>query len=365
MNNASTKASSDGLEMANSTGDLNVAETISLVCPRQMKQDLPTSPAARKTVVESRETIKQILNGADKRVLIIIGPCSIHDEKAALEYAERLQTLREEVAEKLYVVMRVYFEKPRTTIGWKGLINDPYLDGTFDMEAGLRKARQLLLAITEMGMPAGTELLEPITPQYIDDLISWTALGARTTESQTHRQMASGLSMPVGFKNGTEGNLQIAIDAMASAKHAHSFLGINQEGQTSIIKTRGNPWGHIILRGGRNGPNYDAESVAQAIATLRQANASDRIMIDCSHANSAKKFQNQHKVWNDAIGQRVAGNEAVVGLMVESNLSEGNQKLTPEISQLRYGVSITDECIGMTETEQLLRSGHEALNGSA
>jgi 3-deoxy-7-phosphoheptulonate synthase len=340
---------------------LNVVSTELLTAPQAMKQELPLTAAANQVVVESRETIKAILSGEDPRLLIVIGPCSIHDEKAALEYAERLVSLRDAVAEQLFVVMRVYFEKPRTTVGWKGLISDPHLDGSFDMGTGLRKARRLLLSIAELGLPTGTEMLEPITPQYIDDLVSWSAIGARTTESQTHRQMASGLSMPVGFKNGTDGNLQVAIDAMISSRSPHGFLGIDADGRTAIIRTRGNPWGHTILRGGRGGPNYDAASVAGAIELLKAKKLPEAIMVDTSHANSSKKHQNQHLVWEDVIAQRVAGNRQLIGMMVESNLECGAQKLGEDRSQLKYGVSITDECIGWEETERLLQSGAAAL----
>ncbi len=343
------------------TQDLNVVSTELLTAPQAMKQELPLTAAANQVVVESRETIKAILAGEDPRLLIVLGPCSIHDEQAALEYAERLVKLRDAVAEQLFVVMRVYFEKPRTTVGWKGLISDPHLDGSFDMGTGLRKARRLLLSIAELGLPTGTEMLEPITPQYIDDLVSWSAIGARTTESQTHRQMASGLSMPVGFKNGTDGNLQVAIDAMISSRSPHGFLGIDADGRTAIIRTRGNPWGHTILRGGRGGPNYDAASVAGAIELLKAKKLPESVMVDTSHANSGKQYQNQHLVWEDVLGQRVAGNRHLIGMMVESNLECGAQKLGDDRSQLKYGVSITDECIGWEETERLLQSGAAAL----
>ncbi|UCG15682.1 MAG: 3-deoxy-7-phosphoheptulonate synthase [Phycisphaerales bacterium] len=343
--------------------DLNVAETVSLVSPFEVREDIPLTPAGHRTVVESREIVKRILNGSDKRLLVIAGPCSIHDDQAALEYAQRLVDLTREVVDRLYVVMRVYFEKPRTTVGWKGLINDPHLDGTFDMETGIRKARRILLAVTDMGLPTATEFLDPITPQYIADLITWAAIGARTTESQTHRQMASGLSMPVGYKNATDGNLEIAINALQSAQYAHSFLGIDENGRTAVIKTRGNRWGHVILRGGRDGPNYDPQSVAHAIEALREAKLPTRLMIDCSHANCGKKHQNQELVWNSVIQQRLEGNTSLVGIMLESNLCEGNQLLPADLSTLRYGVSVTDECMGWAKTEELLRAGHRALGG--
>lgn len=346
------------------TENLNVTDTIPLVCPRDLKNEIPMTLSANRTVVESRDTIRQILGGFDRRLLVVVGPCSIHDEKAALEYAGRLRELSRKLTDHFFVLMRVYFEKPRTTIGWKGLINDPLMDGSFAMETGLRKARRLLLAITEMGLPTATEMLDPITPQYIADLISWASLGARTTESQTHRQMASGLSMPVGYKNSTEGNLQIAIDAMQSSRHAHSFLGIDDEGRTAIIKTRGNRWGHIILRGGRNGPNYDPQSVADATARLRKAGLPAVVMVDCSHANSNKKFQNQEVVWRSVLEQQIAGNPSLIGLLVESNLFEGSQPFVTDPSQLRYGVSITDECIGWEKTEEMLVEGAKMLKAA-
>ncbi len=333
----------------------------SLVPPRRIRADLPVTPAANRTVVAGREAVKAILGGGDRRLLVIVGPCSIHDERAAYEYAGRLVELRRELADRLCVVMRVYFEKPRTVTGWKGLINDPHLDGSFDMESGLRTARRILRYMGELGLPAGTEMLDPITPQYIADLVTWAAIGARTTESQTHRQMASGLSMPVGFKNGTDGNLQIAVDAMRSARNRHSFLGIDEDGGTAIIDTRGNPWTHLILRGGRNGPNYDPAAVAEAEAALRGAGLPAAVMVDCSHANAGKKYQNQAAVWHSAVAQRAAGNTALIGLMLESNLEAGAQTLGDDPRLLRYGVSITDECIGWEETEKLLRAAHAAL----
>ena len=343
------------------TYNINVSDTIPLVCPRILTRELPMKPASNRTIVESRDIIRQILGGFDRRVLVVVGPCSIHDEKAALEYASRLRELSVRVADQFFVVMRVYFEKPRTTIGWKGLINDPHMDGSFAMETGLRRARRLLLAITAMGPGTATEMLDPITPQYIADLISWASIGARTTESQTHRQMASGLSMPVGYKNSTEGNLQVAIDAMQSARFPHSFLGIDEDGRTAVIKTRGNRWGHLILRGGRTSPNYDAENVAKAAASLRKASLPTVIMVDCSHANANKKYQNQEVVWRNVIEQRIQGNPMLIGLLVESNLFEGNQPFGGDPSKLRYGVSITDECIGWEKTQELLLQGAALL----
>lgn len=346
---------------AYSTEDINVEGIIPLLSPREVKADLPITDKARRVVVESRSIVQNILTGKDSRMLIVVGPCSIHDQDAALEYAERLGGLNKDIEDRIHVVMRAYFEKPRTTVGWKGLINDPHLDGTFDVEAGLKKARNLLLRIADFGLPTGTEMLDPITPQYIADLIAWAAIGARTTESQTHRQMASGLSMPVGFKNGTGGDLQVALDAMKSAESPHSFLGIDAFGRSAVIKTRGNKYGHIILRGGHGGPNYDPESVAHAVESLRSAGLSPKVMVDSSHANSGKKYQNQHKVWNSVIEQRRAGNLDLVGILMESNLKEGNQPLTDDLSQLKYGVSITDSCVGWEETEDLLRHAYDQL----
>jgi len=341
--------------------DLNVLRTASLVSPRQVKSDLPISPTTYKLIVESRDIIQNILTGADKRILVAIGPCSIHDEQAAYDYARRLAGLAREVGDKLYLVMRTYFEKPRTTIGWKGLISDPHLDGSSDIEAGLRKAREIMLHVTELGLPTATEMLDPITPQYIADLVSWAAIGARTTESQTHRQMASGLSMPVGFKNSTAGDLSIALDAMQSALHPHSFLGIDEYGRSAIIHTRGNKYIHLILRGGGGSPNYDAQSVDEAVNALRKRKLPEGIMVDTSHANSNKQYQNQHIAFRDVIEQRCAGNMALTGLMVESNICEGSQKFPQPKDALTYGVSITDPCIGWEETENLLRWAHGRL----
>lgn len=301
------------------------------------------------------------MQGRDSRLLLVVGPCSIHDVDAALDYAKRLAELRTKIEDQIYVVMRVYFEKPRTTVGWKGLINDPHLDGSFDMTQGLKLARQLLLDITAMGLPAGTEVLDPITPQYIDDLITWAAIGARTIESQTHRQMASGLSMPVGFKNSTEGNLQVAIEAMQASQQSHSFLGIDEEGRTCVVTTRGNDAGHLILRGGHDGPNYSEKDVSQAVRLLQKAKLPTPLMIDCSHANSNKKFEQQQAVWNDLIEQRLAGQTAVAGAMIESNIYSGNQKVTAGRTALKYGVSITDECIAWEKTEEMLLAGAKQL----
>ncbi len=346
------------------TQNLNVVSLRPIVTPKQLEQEMPKNPATHATVVEGRQTIRNIFNGTDKRLLLVIGPCSVHDPKAAYEYALKLNEIRKQVADQIYVVMRVYFEKPRTTIGWKGLINDPHLDGTFEMNHGLRLARKLLLDISQLGMPSATELLDPIVPQYIDDLISWAAIGARTTESQTHRQMASGLSMPVGFKNSTDGSVQIAIDAMKAARSGHHFLGINEDGQTVVVQTRGNSDGHIILRGGSGKTNYQPEDVAQAATLLEKAGLNRRLMVDCSHANSSKKHENQCVVWESLVQQRLSDhNTPLVGVMIESNLNEGRQDVGPDLSKLQYGVSITDACIGWKDTERLLVEGHRKLSG--
>ncbi|MGQ4807561.1 Phospho-2-dehydro-3-deoxyheptonate aldolase, Tyr-sensitive [Candidatus Entotheonellaceae bacterium PAL068K] len=343
------------------TQDLNVTDTVPLVPPAVLRQELPVTEAANCTVIAGREAIKRILRQEDRRLLVIVGPCSIHDPEAALEYAGRLNELRLELQEHLCIVMRVYFEKPRTTVGWKGLIYDPHLDGSDDLPAGLRLARQLLLDINGMGLPAGTEMLDPITPQYLSELISWSAIGARTTESQTHREMASGLSMPVGFKNSTEGVLQVAIDAMEAARHPHTFLGVDAQGRTAVIRTRGNPWGHVVLRGGHRRPNYDPESIATACSQLRQADVSPVLMVDCSHANSRKQHEHQEEVWSTVVQQRLTGNTGLIGLMVESHLHAGNQKIPQDLGLLRYGISVTDACVDWETTDRMLRQAHAAL----
>ncbi|MBE0545185.1 MAG: 3-deoxy-7-phosphoheptulonate synthase [Verrucomicrobia bacterium] len=345
------------------TQDLHVREMVRLSTPRAVKAEFPTSEAASATVARSRERVIRILRQDDPRLLVVVGPCSIHDEQAAREYATRLNALRREFADQMEIVMRVYFEKPRTTIGWKGLVNDPHLDGSQDIEAGLKIARRLLVEITGIGLPTATEFLDPIVPQYIADLVTWAAIGARTTESQTHREMASGLSMPIGYKNATDGSLQIAIDAMGAARHPHSFLGIDQDGVTSIVRTNGNPDGHIVLRGGRARTNYDAESISDAEAVLKQSNLPPVLMVDCSHANSAKQFARQEDVWRSVIEQRLGGTRSLIGVMIESNLHEGNQPFPKPVPELQYGVSITDACVSWETTERMLRWGYERLTG--
>ena len=342
--------------------DVNIIGTSPLISPAELKREFPVSSAIADHVADSRGVVENILRGNDKRVIAIVGPCSIHNTDMALEYARQLKAVADEVSDRLFVVMRVYFEKPRTTVGWKGLINDPHLNDTFDIATGLRKARQILLDINTVGLPAATEMLEPITPQYIADLITLASIGARTTESPTHRQMASGLSMPVGFKNSTEGSLEVAINAMKAARAQHNFLGIDHDGKTCVMSTRGNELGHLILRGGRNGPNYQAEHVSEASQMLRDAKLPPRLVVDCSHANSSKDYRRQSEVWRDVIQQRAAGNEEIVGLMLESNLVEGAQSLTEDLSKLKYGVSITDGCISIEETASLLREARKVLS---
>ncbi len=342
--------------------NLNVEAQDVLVTPAQLKDELPLGERGVRTVVEGRRTLQRILDRQDPRLFVVLGPCSIHDVKAAREYAERLQELAREVEETLVVVMRVYFEKPRTTVGWKGLINDPRLDDSFHIDEGLRLARELLRDLADMGLPTGTEALDPIVPQYLSDLISWSAIGARTTESQTHREMASGLSMPVGFKNGTDGSLDVAVNALLSAARPHNFLGINQDGQCAVVRTRGNSYGHVILRGGKQ-PNYDSVSVALCEKALGEAGLPDNIVIDCSHANSGKDPALQPLVAENVANQIVEGNRSIVGLMLESNLGWGNQKLGDDSAALDYGVSITDACMDWPTTEKVLRELHQRLKG--
>jgi len=341
--------------------NLHVQSTTRLPSPRALRDELPSPSAALDTVIQARTTIQNILLQQDPRLLVIVGPCSIHDPRAALDYAHRLNTLRQELGDRLFLVMRVYFEKPRTTVGWKGLIYDPHLDGSSDIATGLRWARRLLVQVNELGLPAATEFLDPIVPQYLAELVSWAAIGARTTESQTHRQMASGLSMPVGFKNGTDGSLQVALDAMASAMSPHSFLGIDGEGATSIIRTTGNPWGHMVMRGGHKRTNFDPASLTEAFQRLEAARLSPVLMVDCSHANSNKVPARQEDVWNSIVAQRAGGTSGLIGAMIESHLEAGAQPVLADRSALRYGVSVTDPCLDWASTERILRSGHAAL----
>ncbi len=327
-----------------------------LVAPAEIKKQLPASPHSLAAAALGRAEAQAILHGRDTRLLVIVGPCSIHDPRGALAYARRLAALREELSDALCIFMRVYFEKPRTTVGWKGLINDPRMDDSCQVSSGLRLARKVLGDITALGLPVGTEFLDPIVPQYLADVVSWAAIGARTTESQTHREMASGLSMPVGFKNSTDGSVQTALDALLSARSPHSFLGIDQNGCTSVVSTAGNPDSHIVLRGGRAGGNYRSRNTAETERQLRAAGLQPGLMVDCSHANSAKDPQRQALVWRNVLAQRRRGRTTVIGAMLESYLEEGQQPVCADRTKLRYGVSVTDGCLGWTATEKLLRS---------
>lgn len=347
--------------MTPSTGDIHVAAYGDLPSPQALATELPRSEAQQQFVKDSRAQIRQILFGDDPRLLAIVGPCSIHDLEAGREYAQRLASLAEELKERIYVVMRVYFEKPRTSVGWKGLIMDPQLDGSADLPTGLRTARKFLSEVLDLGLPTATELLDPITPQYIADLICWSAIGARTTESQTHRQMASGLSMPLGFKNSTDGDVQVAVNAIKAAASEQTFLGINTEGRAAAVTTRGNPDCHVVLRGGRNGVNYDAASIRNARKLLEKAGLPQTLMIDCSHSNSAKDPQLQPVVMRHLLGLIQRGEPGVFGVMLESNLKPGNQSFPRPLDELEYGVSITDACIGWEETESILRETFETL----
>jgi len=341
------------------TDDLRITGIREVVPPSRVHAEYPITDAASETAFKAREQIHQILHGKDDRLLVVVGPCSIHDPKAALEYADRLKQLRDAHGGELEIVMRVYFEKPRTTVGWKGLINDPNLDGTFEINTGIRVARKLLLAINERGVPAGTEFLDLITPQYFADLVSWGAIGARTTESQGHRELASGLSCPVGFKNGTDGGFRVAIDAIRAASHPHHFLSVTKEGRSAIFSTLGNEDCHIILRGGRE-PNYNAEHVSVAVAELESAGVESGLMIDCSHANSSKQYERQVGVGHDVACQVANGNRKIIGVMVESHLRSGRQDVCPD-KEIEYGVSITDACIGWEDTEKLLQRFADAV----
>jgi len=341
--------------------NVNVEAYEVLTTPDGLKRDLPMSDSANALLAESRQVIRNILDRNDHRMFIVVGPCSIHDVEAAMDYAGRLKELADEVSDTLYLVMRVYFEKPRTTVGWKGLINDPHLDDSFKIEEGLHIGRKLMLDILETGLPTSTEALDPISPQYLADCISWSAIGARTTESQTHREMASGLSSAVGFKNGTDGGLQVAINALQSVSNPHRFLGINPEGQVAVTKTTGNRYGHIVLRGGSNGPNYDSVHIKLCEAELEQAGVVSNIMVDCSHANSNKEPELQPLVMENVANQVIEGNRSIVGLMVESNIGPGNQSIPDDLSQLKYGVSVTDGCIDWDTTASAIRDMRDKL----
>ncbi len=330
-----------------------------LVSPREMDERMPISETARETVYSARETIRRILRREDPRLLVVVGPCSIHDDRGALEYAERLAEAHHRLADRLFIVMRVYLEKPRTTVGWRGLINDPHMDGSYDMAEGLRRARELLRSVNDLGLPAATEMLDPFTPQFLSGLISLGAIGARTTESQTHRALASGVSMPVGFKNSTDGSVQAAVNSIVSMRSAHSFLGIDQTGRSAVVKTTGNPDGFVILRGSRLGTNYDADSVAQAVTMMTTSDLPQAVMVDCSHANSGSDHTRQRVGWDAVLAQRPQ-QPALIGMMIESNLFEGKQPIPADLSQLRYGVSVTDACVGWETTEQMLMDAFTA-----
>jgi 3-deoxy-7-phosphoheptulonate synthase len=343
--------------------DLNIDDYQVVVTPTELKKELPLPESVRELVANSRQTVKDILDGKDDRLFAVVGPCSIHDAELALEYGKRLKALADEVSEQIFIIMRVYFEKPRTTVGWKGLINDPHLNGSFEIEDGLRKARKLLIDLSEIGLPLATEALDPISPQYLQDTITWTAIGARTTESQTHREMSSGLSSPVGFKNGTDGSLDVAVNAMKSVVSGHAFLGINPQGQVAITKTKGNQYGHVVLRGGGGKPNYDSVSIALCEQALEKAKLPTNIVVDCSHANSNKDHNVQPLVLDDIAHQIKDGNRSICGVMIESNINEGNQSIPNDLSQLKYGVSVTDACISWESTVKSLNKMASTLTG--
>ena len=354
-------ATSDALERL--LDNLNVDGMSDIPSPAEVKDRLPLSEAAARTVLEGREAVRAILERRDPRLFVVVGPCSIHDPKAALEYAKRLKALADEVKDTFVVVMRVYFEKPRTATGWKGYINDPRMDDSFRIDEGIVLARELLMQLAELGLPTGTEALDPICPQYLADLVAWYAIGARTTESQTHREMASGLSAPVGFKNGTDGGLEVAVNAIRAASQPHGFLGVNQDGRTSVIRSKGNAHGHLVLRGGGGRPNYDTVSVRLAENALAKAKLAPNLVVDCSHANSMKDYSLQPLVFADCMHQVVEGNRSIVGLMLESHLEAGNQAIPANLADLKYGVSVTDACIDWPTTEELLRRGRRDLKG--
>ena len=341
------------------TDDLRIIETQELSTPEDVRKELPITELSAKTILDSRKTIENILDEKDDRIFVVIGPCSIHDPLAAMDYAKKLKKISQDVSENLFIIMRVYFEKPRTTVGWKGLINDPMLDGSFEINKGIRIGRKLLLDIVDLEIPAGTEYLDLISPQYIADIISWGAIGARTTESQCHRELASGLSCPVGFKNGTDGNLQITIDAIKAASGAHHFLSVTKEGNSAIFSTSGNPYCHTILRGGSNKVNYDEKSIDDVSARLDKANLPQQIIVDCSHANSLKDHKKQMVVVDNLVGQLSHGEKRIKGLMIESNLVEGNQNINDP--DLVYGKSVTDACIGWEDTEKALYALSDAI----
>lgn len=341
--------------------DVNIVEMTSLISPKDFKESMPLSEELSLKITEHRKAVQNIIDGKDRRLLAIVGPCSIHDEKAAYDYAYKLKELSDKLSDKFLFVMRVYFEKPRTTIGWRGLVIDPHLNGSFDINLGLHKAREIMLRISEIGLPIGSEILDPIIPQYISDLISWASIGARTTESQVHREISSGLSMPVGFKNSTDGQFHKALNAIQSSLHTHSFIGIDEKGMTSICRTRGNSHAHLILRGGDNGPNYYEEIVEEAEDEMKSRGINPALVIDCSHANSGKKHNKQERVLKSVIQSHLKGHKSVKGFMLESNLFEGNQQMKTSLSELKYGVSITDACVSWESTKDIILHASELL----
>jgi len=345
----------------NRVEDLNIGSITPLITPDQLKKEMPITDAAVASVQSGRQAVRDILDRKDHRIFLVVGPCSIHDVEAAKDYAQRLKALSEKVSDTLYLVMRVYFEKPRTTVGWKGLINDPFMNDTFKIQEGLHISRQLLIDLAEMGLPLSTEALDPISPQYLQDLITWSAIGARTTESQTHREMASGLSSAVGFKNGTDGSLTVATNALMSVANPHRFLGIDQSGSVSIVETKGNNYGHVVLRGGGGKPNYDSVSVSLAEQALEKADLPKNIMVDCSHENSSKKPELQPLVMDNVSNQILEGNESIIGLMVESNIKHGRQNIPANLDDLEYGLSVTDGCISWDETEEAILKMRDKL----
>jgi len=347
--------------MPHKTENLNVAAFDLMPSPDEVKSRLPISERAAETVVRGRRAVEAILDGTDPRLFVVVGPCSIHDPAAGLDYAHRLEKLAREVSPTMSLVMRVYFEKPRTSVGWKGFINDPRMDDSFRIDEGMERARRFLLDVNELGLPAATEALDPIAPQYLADLVAWHAIGARTSESQTHREMSSGLSTPVGFKNGTDGDVEAAVNAILSASRPHAFLGVNGQGRSAVIRTRGNRYGHLVLRGGGGRPNFDTVSISLAEQALAKAKLPLNVVVDCSHANSWKKPELQPLVMRDVIHQIREGNRSVVGLMVESFIEAGNQPIPEDLSRLRYGCSVTDACVGWDTTVEMLRGAHEVL----
>ncbi len=347
----------------NALENLNISRVLELPSPEKIKNEAPMTEKAAQTIANGRQAVSNVISGKDQRLMVIVGPCSIHSQELALDYAQRLKKLAQQLPNFL-IVMRVYFEKPRTTVGWKGLINDPHLNGTYDISFGLLQARKILLQIAELGIPAATEFLDPIVPQYIGDLISWAAIGARTTESQTHREMASGLSMPVGFKNGTDGGIEVALNAIESSRNPQNFLGINQKGQTSIFSTKGNALGHLVLRGGSGKPNYQTEFVEAAVAKMVKNSIPPVVVVDCSHANSHKNHELQPNVLNDVIQQISQGQKAIRGVMLESNINAGNQAMPDDPKDLKYGVSVTDKCINWETTEVILTKSHQDFSNN-